>query len=28
VDPEGLKVLARNFDLIVARFKKEHEKAP
>lgn len=25
-DPEGLKILARNFDLIVNRFKKEHAK--
>jgi hypothetical protein len=24
IDPEGLKVLARNFDVIVARFKAEH----
>jgi hypothetical protein len=27
VDPEGLKVMARNFDLIVARFKADHAKA-
>jgi hypothetical protein len=27
VDPEGLKILSRNFDLIMKRFKKEHEEA-
>lgn len=27
VDPEGLKILARNFDLIMNRFKEAHEKA-
>lgn len=27
LDPEGLKILARSFDLIVARFKAEHAKA-
>jgi len=27
LDPEGLKVLARSFDLIVARFKAEHAEA-
>lgn len=26
MDPEGLKVLSRNFELIVSRFKAEHEK--
>lgn len=26
VDPEGLKVFARSFDLIVERFKREHAK--
>jgi len=27
IDPEGLKVLAENYDEIVARFKAENEKA-
>lgn len=27
IDPEGLKILARNFDVIVNRFKERHEKA-
>lgn len=27
IDPEGLKVLGRNFDALVGRFKAEHEKA-
>ncbi len=27
IDPEGLKVLGRNIDVIVARFKESHEKA-
>jgi hypothetical protein len=27
VEPEGFKVFARNFDLIVARFKAEHVKS-
>ena len=26
LDPEGLKVFGRNFDVIVARFKEDHEK--
>jgi hypothetical protein len=26
LDPEGLKVLARNFDAIIARFKEQHAK--
>jgi hypothetical protein len=26
IDPEGLKVFARNFEVIVARFKAEHAK--
>ncbi len=26
IDPEGLKVLAKSFDTIVARFKESHEK--
>ncbi|MBW2075878.1 MAG: hypothetical protein JRI58_14250 [Deltaproteobacteria bacterium] len=27
VDPQGLKVLARNFDVIVQRFKEQHAQA-
>jgi len=27
IDPEGLKVLARNFDVIVQRFKEQHAQA-
>ena len=27
LDPEGLKTFGRNFDVIVARFKGQHEKA-
>lgn len=27
IDPEGLKVVARSFEIIVARFKEKHEKA-
>jgi len=27
IDPEGLKAFARNFDVIVARYKERHEKA-
>lgn len=26
LDPEGLKILARNFDSIIARFKEQHAK--
>ena len=27
IDPEGLKILARSFEIIVERFKERHEKA-
>lgn len=27
LDPEGLKILARNFDVIIGRFKERHAKA-
>ena len=25
IDPEGLKVMAKNFDTIIQRFKEQHE---